>query len=106
MFMTPVEFPPDVLEKDPDRGKVDCDAYALLRQSCREAIDQGLVRREYDDVDVLAQMFWSAVHGVTSLHIVKCNNPWIQWKGVERLADAVVEAIIRGAVAEPKEVRP
>src|SRR5215213_7806871 len=33
MFMTPVEFPPDVVEKDPDRGKVDCDAYALLRQS-------------------------------------------------------------------------
>jgi AcrR family transcriptional regulator len=105
MFMTPVHFPAEAAEQDPDRGRVDRDSYALLRQSCQEAIDQGRVRPEYGDADVLAQMFWSAVHGVASLHIVKADTPWVDWKGIDRLADAVVDGILRGATAGGEEVR-
>ena len=97
MFMTRVELPPEVVEQDANHGKVDRDSYALLKQSCQEAIDQGRIRPELRDADLVAQLFWSAVHGVTSLHIVKSDNPWIDWKGVERLADAVVDSILRGA---------
>jgi hypothetical protein len=97
MFMTPVSFPKELAEADPSRGDVDRDSYALLKKSCREAIDQGRIRPEYRDADVVAQMFWCAVHGVASLHIIKANNVWIDWKGLEPLADAVVDSILRGA---------
>jgi AcrR family transcriptional regulator len=105
MFMTPVHFPAELAEQDPDRGRVDRDSYALLRKSCQEAIDLGRVRPEYNDPDVLAQTFWSAVHGVTALHIVKADTPWVEWKGIERMADAVVDGILRGATTG-EEVRP
>jgi AcrR family transcriptional regulator len=100
MFMTPFDLPREMAEADPDRGDVDRDSYALLKQSCKEAIEQNRVRPEYRDADLLAQMFWSAVHGVASLHIVKSKNAWIDWKGVEKLSDAVVESILRGACVE------
>ena len=97
MFMTRGDVPPDAVLNDPNHGKVDRDSYALLRLSCQEAIDQGRIRPEYQDADLVAQIFWSAVHGVTSLHIVKSDDPWIDWKGAEKLADAVCESILRGA---------
>ena len=96
MFMTRTEVPPDAMLNDPNHGKVDRDSYALLRLSCQEAIEQGRIRPEYRDADLVAQIFWSAVHGVTSLHIVKSDNPWITWKGVEPLAATMVDAILRG----------
>jgi AcrR family transcriptional regulator len=98
MFMTRVEMPPELVAQDPNHGDVDRDSYALLKASCQQAIDQGRIRPEYRDADLLAQMFWSAVHGVASLHIVKSGNPWIDWKGAQALSDAVVEAILRGAL--------
>jgi len=102
MFMTPVNLPKELADADPNRGDVDRDSYALLKQSCQEAIEQGRIRLDYQDADLVAQMFWSAVHGVTSLHIVKSDNPWIDWKGVEKLSDAVVESILRGATVEER----
>ena len=105
MFMTRTEVPPDALLCNPDRGKVDRDSYALLKLSCQEAIDQGRIRPEYRDADLVAQIFWSAVHGVTSLHIVKSDNPWIAWRGAEKLADAVVDSILRGATTDTREAR-
>ena len=100
MFMTRVEMPPELVAQDADRGNVDRDSYALLKTSCQQAIDQGRIRPEYGDADLLAQTFWSAVHGVASLHIVKSGNPWIDWKGAEALSDAVVEGIMRGATVD------
>lgn len=96
MFMTRVEFPPDAVAQDSNHGKIDRDSYALLRHSCQQAIEKGRIRPEYRDPDLVAQTFWSAVHGVTSLHIVKCGNPWIDWKGVEPLASTMVDGILRG----------
>lgn len=101
MFMTRMEYPPDVAD-DPDRGKVDKDSYALLKQSCQEAINQHLVRAEYRNADLLAQTFWAAVHGVASLQITKADDPWIDWSGLDRLADAVIDSILRGTtIAKP-----
>ena len=105
MFMTPVSLPRELADTDPDRGDIDRDSYALLKQSCQQAIDQGRLRPEYQNADLVAQMFWSAVHGVASLHIVKSDNPWIDWKGVEKLSNAVVDSILRGATSEGGEPR-
>jgi AcrR family transcriptional regulator len=103
MFMTRVEFPPDAASQDPNHGKIDRDSYALLRHSCQQAIEQGRIRPEYRDADLVAQTFWSAVHGVASLHIVKSGNPWIDWKGVEPLAGTMVDGILRGMTVDEQE---
>ena len=100
MFMTRVDLPPEVVLQDDNHGNVDRDSYALLKLTCRQAIDRGLVRPEYRDADLVAQMFWAAVHGVASLQITKANDPWMDWAGLDRLADAVVDSILRGA-ADP-----
>jgi AcrR family transcriptional regulator len=100
MFMTPVKLPAELAQQDPDRGKLDRDSYALLRHSCQQAIDQGRIRPEYRDADVVAQVFWSAVHGVAALHIVKADDPWMEWKGIETLAGAMVNSILRGVIVE------
>jgi AcrR family transcriptional regulator len=100
MFMTPVDLPPELVMQDANHGNVDRDSYALLKQTCQEAIDQGRIRPEYQDADLVAQTFWSAVHGVASLHIVKCTSPWIAWSGVERLSEATVDSILRGVTVD------
>ena len=107
MFMTRVELPPDVILQDENHGKVDRDSYALLKHTCQEAIDQGRIRPEYRNADLVAQMFWAAVHGVASLQITKADDPWMDWAGLDRLADAVVDSILRGAMVEdPKPETP
>ena len=35
---------------------------------------QGRLRDELTDVDLVAQTIWSAIHGVVSLEIAKCND--------------------------------
>ena len=100
MFMTRLDLPPDAVLKDENHGKVDRDSYALLKQTCQEAIDHGLIRPEYRDADLVAQVFWAAVHGVASLHITKADSPWVGWKGIERLSNAAIDAILRGAAIE------
>ena len=102
MFMTKVDLPPDVVLQDKNHGNVDRDSYALLRHTCQQAIDAGRVRPEYADADTLAQLFWIAVHGVTSLHITKKDNPWIAWQGIESLSKAAIDAILRGATIDAK----
>jgi AcrR family transcriptional regulator len=97
MFMTKVDYPKGAVETDANHGNVDADGYALLKLSCQQAIDQGRVRREYADADLLAQAFWAAVHGITSLQITKAKDPWITWVGLEPLAAAVIDAVLRGA---------
>ena len=99
MFMT--ETTPDLDRDNACGAKVDANAYGQLRQSCQEAIEQGLIRPEYSDADLVAQVFWSAVHGVASLQITKAQHSWIRWTGLEPLATAVVDGILRG-MTDPK----
>jgi AcrR family transcriptional regulator len=104
MFMTPIDLPPELVMQDTNHGNIDRDSYAFVKMTCQEAMDRGRIRPEYRDADLLAQTFWSAVHGVTSLHIVKSKNPWIAWSGVERLSDAMVESTLRGVCIPESEI--
>ena len=110
MFMTRADLPPEVVLRDENHGNVDRDSYALLKQTCQQAIEQGRIRPEYRDADLVAQMFWAAVHGVASLQITKADDPWMQWAGLERLAETVIDSILRGATvcdeSDEKAVTP
>ena len=106
MFMTRVHYPEGEAPCNSSRGQADADGYALLKLSCQQAIDQGRVRPEYRDADLLAQTFWASVHGVTALQITKAEDPWINWAGQERVAAAVIDAVLRGATIDDASNNP
>lgn len=95
MFMTPH---PPIDDPDLDKGNPEEDAYAFVRAIVADAIEQHLLRPELKDVDLVTQTVWAAVHGVVSLDIAKCNDPWVDWRAMKKRAEAMVEAIVAGIV--------
>jgi AcrR family transcriptional regulator len=84
------------------RGNPAEDAYAFLRSTIIECIAAGKFRKEYRDPELVAQVLWAAIHGITSLHIARAHDPWIPWRRVQDLADAMVENLIRGMASNPR----
>lgn len=72
-------------------------AYAFLQQCVADAINQGRIRPEFcDRPNHVSNLLWSAVHGVVSLHMVKCNDHYVDWGDPKELAELMVESVIRG----------
>lgn len=104
MFMT--ERDPLVEAAAHQHDHPDEDAYAMLRATVAEAIAQGRLRPECDDADLLAQMLWSGVHGLVSLHITKQGADWIEWRDAASTARTLVDAMTRGILRDPTELAP
>ena len=96
MFMTP--HPPIEIDEDGivRKGNPEEDAYAFLRTIISECVAEGRFRGELKDVDLLAQVVWSGVHGVISLQIAKCNDGWIDWKPLKKRAALAIDVLIEG----------
>jgi AcrR family transcriptional regulator len=79
MFMTPH---PPLSHQDSaiERGNPEQDAYAFLKGTLAEALAAGRLRPGLDDLDLLTQTVWAAIHGVVSLEIAKCNDDWVDWR--------------------------
>lgn len=90
MFMTrtPAHEHPD---KNPEE-----DAYGFLLQTVQEGLAACRFRPELTDAHELAQMTWSSVHGIISLQIAKCHDPWVEWRDLRKTALAIIDALIRG----------
>jgi AcrR family transcriptional regulator len=103
MFMT---RQPVMQVKDIARGDPGQDAYAFLRDAWVDAIASGRLRPEYTDPEELAQMCWSAVHGLLALHIIKHNpkqkgGDWIEWRDARRTARRLSDTQLRGLLRDP-----
>ena len=98
MFMTPhpaVKHAEDLVQP----GNPQSDAYAFLLQILRDAIDQGRIRPDLHDLELLGQTIWAGVHGVASLHIAKCNDGWVDWRTIEARTDAMIDVLLSGVTA-------
>jgi AcrR family transcriptional regulator len=97
MFMTrtPAHEHPD---KNPEE-----DAYGFLLATVQEGLDAGRFRPELTDAHTLAQMTWSSVHGIISLQIAKCHDPWVEWRDLRKTALAIIDALIRGILREGQQ---
>jgi len=98
LFMTPRVQRDDDDCHEIERGDPDQDAYAFLRKTIDEGLAAGVFRDLYRDADLLAQVIWSGVHGVASLHLIMGSDTWVQWRPVEEVARTAVEVMIRGLV--------
>lgn len=99
MFMSPagLDYDADSLERKGDPHR---DGYAFLRLSVRQALEQGRLRAEYSDADLMAQTFWAGVHGVASLQITHSDDDWVEWRPIQARAAAVIDALIAGFASE------
>jgi AcrR family transcriptional regulator len=97
LMMTPAE--PGVMDDNPRRGDPAQDAYALLRQSAADGIRAGRFRPEFTEPDQLAQLIWSGVHGIVSLHLNLGREPWFNWQPPEATALRLIDVILRGLTA-------
>jgi AcrR family transcriptional regulator len=95
MFIAPHPIP-DPNDPRFDRQNPDRDAYAFLRVTVAEAIAAGRLRGGHDDADMVAQVLWSGVHGLVSLHLTKGDDPCLPFRPVKAAARMLVDATIRG----------
>jgi hypothetical protein len=102
MFMTP-HPPHDMAEEDCEKhGNPELDAYAFLKATVQQVIDGGYLKPGLTDAELVSQTMWAGVHGVISLNIAKCNDAWVEWRPIEARAELMLEATLRGILAEGK----
>lgn len=102
MFMTPhgcVELTDDDHEI---RGNPERDAYAFLKLTVQQAMDDGRFRHELIDPELVSQTLWAAVHGVISLKIAKQSDAWVEWRDIQDRTDLMLDVSLRGMLREGK----
>ena len=92
MFMTAGAFGEDHEPSAPAR-----EAFGLLRAAVKKAIDAGEFRR--GDVDAMAQVLWSSIHGAVALLITFEPHQFPVVAAKPDLVERVVENGIRGFLA-------
>lgn len=102
MFMTPhPAHEPD--EEDREiMGNPEMDAYAFLKRAVQEAIEAGTFRDEVRDAELVSQTLWASVHGVISLNIAKCKDPWVEWRPLQERAEMMLDVTLRGLLRPGK----
>jgi len=102
MFMTlhpPHEFDDEDREM---RGNPEKDAYAFLKWAVQQAIDAGCFREELLDPELISQTLWAGIHGVISLNIAKCKDPWVDWRSLNERAEMMLDVTLRGLLRPGK----
>lgn len=87
----------------PDGGLTDPErvAYASLRDNWQELIDSGLLRPDLKDPDVLAQIWFCGLHGITAAAIAMEMCTSGEWLSPEKQAEAFSDALFRGLLKDP-----
>lgn len=100
MFMTPHPVA-ELDEQDLEvKGNPEVDAYAFLKLTVQQTIAAGRFRDDLKDAELISQTLWAAVHGVISLSIAKCNDPWVEWRPMEQRVELMLDAVLRGLLKE------
>jgi AcrR family transcriptional regulator len=106
MFMTPhAEIQGEceikqAYERDPNKDNPNENSYLFLLLACEQAINEGRLRPELTDPQLVAQTFWAAVHGVASIEVTFKNDPWVQMASLKDRATTMIDGILRGIVRE------
>ena len=82
------------------KGNPEVDAYAFLKLTVEQTIHAGRFRDDLKDPELISQTLWAAVHGVISLSIAKCNDPWVEWRPMEQRVELMLNATLRGLLKE------
>jgi AcrR family transcriptional regulator len=86
-----------------ERGNPKQDAYAFLKSIVAAALAAGRLRPALTDVDLVAQLVWSGMHGVVSLLIAKRCDAWVDWRSDRKIIDGALDLLVRGLVRAEAE---
>lgn len=91
-FLFSIAKSPLTLEEMHEKYSAAWKAFNQLRTAV-EACISGRKFRAAADVDAVSQATWAAIHGITSLLIVK---PFFPWANKDRVIDLVIDSLIEG----------
>ena len=77
----------------------------MLKRAVEEAINAGCFRDEVQDAELVSQTLWASVHGVISLNIAKCKDPWVEWRPLEDRSEMMLDITLRGLLLPGKGVK-
>ena len=97
LFCTTRTLSPEALAQKPQE-----DAYEMLLATVKEAIASGAYDPSHDP-DVTAQILWSALHGIITLHMFLPKNGGVDLKPLEVLAEEAMDRLQAG-FAQPRIV--
>jgi AcrR family transcriptional regulator len=100
MFMT--ELPEDIDREGMKQRLPGEDAFAFLKQSVAEAITRGQLRPEHTDAHAVAQMLWSAVHGLSALWLTHQCDTVVTLQHPLQLADQMLGTMLDGLTLSPR----
>jgi AcrR family transcriptional regulator len=90
LFCTTRTISPEALAAKPQE-----DAYEMLLATVNEAIASGGFDSSHDP-DVTAQILWSALHGIITLHMFLPKDGGVDLKPLEVLAEEVMDRLVVG----------
>jgi AcrR family transcriptional regulator len=99
MFMTELpelRSPEGIRQRLPEE-----DAFDFLRYSVAEAIAQGRLRPEHANPDLVAQLLWSGVHGLSALWLTHQCDPVVTLQHPLQLVDAMLGSMMFGIAVPP-----
>ena len=71
-------------------------AQDFLYRAVFKAMAAGCFKPELLDVAALTQTFWSGLHGVVSLHLVRAKYPAVAWRPINTAKDLMIDCLING----------
>ena len=89
----PANVEPDAAPKAPGS-----DGYVFLKATVTACIEAGRLRPELTDPDLVAQVVWTAVHGLVSLLLIRPGEPRIAWRRPKDIIAAAIDMQIAGLV--------
>ncbi len=76
------------------------DPYAFARALMEAWAETGAVSAHPEDIDLMTQIFWEGLHGLTARHLVLGEgDAWIPELPIERHIDVLIEVLLTGLPA-------
>lgn len=94
MFMTAGEWKKHARDEDTPPSK----SYAVLRDAVEQAMNEGYFKK--NDIDLVSQLVWAAIHGVVSLLITFTPDQFPRVAPRPGLVEASIEATLHGLLTD------
>lgn len=73
------------------------DPYAFARVLFQDLAQHGLVSAHSDDIDLMTQLFWEGLHGMTSRHLVMgADDEWFPSLPMDHHLEAMMDVLYHG----------
>jgi AcrR family transcriptional regulator len=99
MFMA-TRFPHDPTKSTLQQHSAEQDAYFQLKTVVSDVYVAGRFREDLQNVDLIAQTIWAAVHGVCSLEITMASDNWVNWAEISDRLLLMQTVLMRGLIRE------